>query len=156
MTDPSLAETAEKLAKKVAELHAAIEVVAAKSRRLRLIVVGLCVSLVAVCVVGYQVVRVSDCQAAYVRSVTESLQTRDRAADRTRADAKDHTMADKQLWLGFMANFSTQAGQLPTQAQLDASLAILRHYLTSSDAYVASLDNASRTGRAAPIPSEQC
>lgn len=156
MTEQTLAQRAEVLAENVAELHEVIGVVAAKSKRLRLIVFGLCVSLALGFAVGYKVVAVSNCQAAYVRSVTLSLQARDRAADRTRADAKDHTLADKQLWLGFMANSSPRAGQLPTQAQLDASLAGLRHYLTSSDAYVASLDNASRTGRAAPIPSEQC
>lgn len=156
MTDQTLANRAEVLAENVAELHEVIGVVAAKSRRLRLIVFGLCVSLALGFAVGYKVVAVSNCQAAYVRSVTESLQARDRAAAGAREGAKAHVVDEKNLWLGFLANVPTQAGRQPTQAQRDASIAVLHHYFTTSDAYVASLDNASRTSVAAPIPREQC
>lgn len=156
MTEQTLAQRAEVLAENVAELHEVIGVVAAKSKRLRLIVFGLCVSLALGFAVGYKVVAVSNCQAAYVRSVTESLQVRDKAAAGARSGAKAHVVDEKNLWLGFLANVPTRAGQQPTQSQQDASLTALHHFLTSSDAYTASLDTASRTSVAAPIPSEQC
>lgn len=96
------------------------------------------------------------CEAGYFQSYTNALQARDESTQRGRDSSKEQALAARNLWLEFLKNAPANAGDRPTDAQRDASIAALNRWLASVDSYVVSVNASSQVKFQYPIPDNRC
>jgi hypothetical protein len=115
-------------------------------------------ALASVTTVVYQTVQLKQATTCYLKLAQDTataLRARDTDSQLARNDAIAYTKASADLWQGFLTN-AAPPGQLPTQAQRDASLKVLSQYFVANKAYVASLERVKHSAEHYPLPSPTC